>query len=93
MKLTNLNYNTRITNENVCLREDYGVLSDEALVNRIETHYRREVLELLIVEGSGCEPILMVEWKWWLSEDDQFDLIRIECDPEEWELLYSLGVL
>ena len=93
MKLTNLNYENRITTDNVQLREDYGVLTDESLVRLIERIYRREVLELLIVEGSNCEPVLMVEWKWWLSEDEQFELIRIDCTPEEWNTLYSLGVL
>lgn len=93
MTLTNLNYENRITTDNVQLREDYGVLTDESLVKLIEQIYRREVFELLIVEGSNCEPILMVEWKWWLSEDEQFELIRIDCTPEEWDTLYSLGVL
>lgn len=93
MTLTNLNYENRITTDNVQLREDYGILTDESLVKLIEQIYRREVLELLIVEGSNCEPVLMVEWKWWLSEDEQFELIRIDCTPEEWDTLYSLGVL
>ena len=93
MILTNLNYKSRITTDNVQLREDYGVLTDESLVKSIEQIYRREVLELLIVEGSNCEPVLMVEWKWWLSEDEQFELIRIDCTPEEWDTLYTLGVL
>lgn len=93
MKLKNLNYEARITNNNVCLRKDYGVFYDESLTKWIENQYKREVHELLIVEGSNCEPILMVEWRWWLSEDDQFDLIRIDCTSEEWDVLYSLGVL
>lgn len=93
MILTNLNYKSRITTDNVQLREDYGVLTDESLVKSIEQIYWREVLELLIVEGSNCEPVLMVEWKWWLSEDEQFELIHIDCTPEEWDTLYSLGVL
>lgn len=93
MKLTNLNLCARITTDTVYLREDYGVFCDATLVKQLENHYKREVNELLIVEGSNCEPVLMVEWRWWLSEDDQFDLIRIDCTPEEWDILYSLGVL
>lgn len=93
MRLTNLDYESRITTENVQLREDYGVLTDETLRKEIERIYKREVCELLIVEGSNCEPVLMVEWRWWLSEDEQYELIRIDCAPEEWAMLYSLGVL
>ena len=93
MKLKNLNYEARITNKNVCLREDYGVFYDESLTKWIENQYKREVQELLIVEGSNCEPVLMVEWRWWLSEDDQFDLVYVDCTPEEWDVLCSLGVL
>ena len=63
MKLKNLNYEARITNNNVCLRKDYGVFYDESLTKWIENQYKREVHELLIVEGSNCEPILMVEWR------------------------------
>ena len=93
MRLRNLNEEIRITPQNVSLREDYGVLTSESLTALIERVYKREVSELLIVEGSSCEPVLMVEWKWWLSEDEQFELIRIDCTPEEWDTLYSLGVL
>lgn len=93
MTLKNPRKEIKLTVNNIVLREDYGVLTSDSLAKAIEQSYRREVSELLIVEGSNCEPILMVEWKWWLSENEHYELIRIECPPEEWDMLYALGVL
>ena len=93
MKIMNFDYEMRISAGNVSLKEDYGVIESDEAKQRIGEHFRREVDGLYIVEDCECRPTLMVDWRWWLSEDDQFTLLRITCDEDELDMLRSLGIL
>lgn len=75
------------------LCEDYGVVIDKSVVQAYQQTTGREVDKLLIVEGSNCEPVLMVEWKWFWNEDDQFTLERFDYDNNDLQQLYAIGVL
>ena len=93
MKIKDTTINLNISAATVELCEDYGVVIDKSFVQAYQQTINREVDRLLIVEGSNCEPILMVERKWFLSEDDQFTLERFDYDNSDLQQLYAIGVL
>ena len=93
MKIKDTTINLNISAATVELCEDYGVVIDKSFVQAYQQITGREVDKLLIVEGSNCEPVLMVEWKQFLNEDDQFTLERFDYDNSDLQQLYTLGVL
>lgn len=93
MKIKDTTINLNISAATVELCEDYGVVIDKSFVQAYQQTVKREVNRLLLVEGSNCEPLLMVEWKYCLDENDQFDLERLEYDNNDLQQLYAIGVL
>lgn len=93
MKITNFDYETKVSTNILALQEDYGVILSEELKQYVGKQFGREVKGLYIVEDSNCYPTLMVEWKWWMNEDDSFILLPATFAEDELSMLYSMGIL
>ena len=93
MKIKNTTTNLNISAATVELCEDYGIVIDKSFVQAYQQTVSKEVDRLLIVEGCICEPVLMVEWRYFWGEDDQFTLERLEYDNNDLQQLYTIGIL
>lgn len=93
MRIKDSTLELNISAATVELCKDYGVVIDKGFVQAYQQTTKREVDKLLIVEGSNCEPVLMVEWKWWMNEEEQFNLVRLDYDNNDLQQLYAIGVL
>ena len=92
MKILNLNYEMHLTANDVRTEEDYGVIVRTEYVDEIERLLNREVKALYIMENDCCYPILMIEWKWFLNDNDQFILHPVECSDDDLSLFRELEI-
>lgn len=93
MKLMNLNYEREICEEMITCVEDYGLLNDPVLSEKLSKHYNKQVEALYIVEGDDCGPRLMAEWSMWLGEEEQYDLLPVTFSSSEEALFYRLRLI
>lgn len=93
MKIKNLDEEMSFLTSSIeCVGGEW-VVNDRGLKLRLGEIKNREVDTLYIVDGSDCEPVLMVEWRWWLNEDDQYALFSLTYTSDELHTLYDIGVL
>ncbi len=93
MKITKHDIAVELREDMVRAEEDYGVLTTVELADQISKIYNRQVKSLYIVEDGNCAPALLVQWLFYLGEEDECDVLPITCSVRETAFLRRMGVL
>lgn len=93
MKIMTIGNDLLLSVRNVKQQEDYGVLEDADIQQRISQHFGCTVKQLYIIENHVCAPALLVECEVMEAAEDPYLLLDVCCTEEELALLYSLNIL
>ena len=93
MKILKHGIEVTVNKKVVGLYEGDGIFTDNSVIKVIEKIYGREVEQIYILENDCCYPNLLVEWKYWLNDINQYTVLDVECTESELSLFYEMQIL
>lgn len=69
------------------------VVIDQDLTQSLEERCSRQIYQLYLLCDSNESPVVLVEWKYFLNESDQFELLYLDFTKDEQQALYDMEIL
>lgn len=93
MRVKMIGMQFEVKETNVDSRQSDTILTDTQVISQIEHHFQREIDAVYLLENGSMSPVLLVEWRYYLSEADQYELLTVDFSENELSNLYDMGIL